>query len=175
MGILELPDRLLSDANSRDLEPIRNYNFAVQIDGIDTGQVIVGGFNVVQGLGQMIETEPIYAGGYKGIHQFTRRVVNKNVTLIKGFTVNRFLEEWFEYTANYTRGMESYFRNVIIVGLGQYRPGQNFKARAWQLYKAFPIDWSAPEFNVDSNQLAVEQLVLSYQGIKRIKGEFHAD
>ena len=39
----------------------------------------------------------------------------------------------------------------------------------WQLEKAFPAKYSAPDFNATSNEIAIESLELVCEGVTRIK------
>jgi|GEM_PF-3988503 len=172
MSILDLPDRLLRDINPLQLAPIRNYDFAIQIEGRNIGEALLGGFSGVSGLGLGIDTVDVFAGGYGGVHKFNRHIRNKNVTLTKGFTVSRFLEEWLYMTARYDRGAPDYHRNVTIISLGQIRPDVCYEARAWTLLGAHPIDWKIDDLSSDGNNMLVESLILQYQHILPSKGIF---
>jgi phage tail-like protein len=167
-----LPDRLLEDIDPLQLEPIKNHTFAVQVEGMIIGQALIGGFKEVVGLGRIAEEMSITEGGFKGRYRYNRRFQEKNITLRKGFTVGQFFEEWFEMASNYTYGHPDYHRNVTIILLGQWKPNINYEARSWQLINAAPVEWNVSDLNAESDQIAIEELILSYQGLKPTKSIF---
>jgi phage tail-like protein len=172
VNILSLPDEALRNINPLQLEPIRNYDFALQIEGQNIGEVLIGGFSEIVGLSGNMENIDIYSGGQRQVMPWSRYSRNSEVTLRKGFTANRFLENWYHLKTDYDWGNPDYHRKVTIISLGQVALGIQYEVRAWVLLGASPVRWSLADLNSSGDNLLLEELVLQYQFLFPSKGIF---
>lgn len=172
MNLFTIPDDILAAVKPVDLEPVKNFSFLVYIDGLLPGSFIISGFNEVVGLERSIDSIPIRSGGDSKIWNYNRGVKYSPVVLRRGLSVNRNLFDWIDEVANWDRGRPDYHRSVTIISLGQLKPDSSYEAWSWQLVKAAPARWGISDLNSSQNQLAVEELELSHQGIRKVKSVF---
>ena len=62
-------------------------------------------------------------------------------------------------------GTEVVREDITIELLGE--DGQTVKA-SWQVRQAWPCKYTAPDFNANSSELAIESLELAHEGITRL-------
>jgi len=172
MSIFSLPEDILGKINPVDLPPITNFNFVVQVDGMLPGQSIVAGFKSISGLTQKIRQTQIRSMGYSYPIKINNGIESSPVTLTRGLTLSRFLSDWWNDTKSWQRGQPDYHRNVTIISLANFKPDIKFQAWTWQLIKAYPVSWDAPELDVDNEQIAIESLTLDCMNIKTVESVF---
>ena len=155
------------------LDPHNAYNFLVEIDGI-----LAGSFTEVSGLESQIEVESYQEGGLYGyVHQFPKQVTYPNLVLRKGFTTIGALASgpaalaeklgqtlplnslwtWYEKTAQ----GNILLKNGTIIFLDR----QRIPLMWWTFKQAYPIRWRGPQFNSNSDDIAVEEVELVHQGL----------
>ncbi|HSK14691.1 MAG TPA: phage tail protein [Gaiellaceae bacterium] len=136
-------------------DPYKNFNFVVQIDGIDQAA-----FSEVSGL--QAETEVIeYREGSDPLASSRKLpgvIKYGNVTLKRGVTQSRDLWDWWRTVA--TGAVER--RNVAIVLLDDARQ----PVKRWLLRGAFPAKYQAPDLNAKGNDVAIETLELAHEGLE---------
>lgn len=136
-------------------DPYKNFNFLVQIDGIDQAA-----FSEVSGL--QAETEVIeYREGSDPLSSSRKLpgvVKYGNVTLKRGVTQSRDLWEWWRTVS--TGAVER--RNVAVVLLDDARQ----PVKRWLLRNAFPAKYVAPDLNAKGNEVAIETLELAHEGLE---------
>jgi phage tail-like protein len=140
-------------ASSRQ-DPYKRFNFLVQIDGVNEA-----GFTEVQGLETSVDVIDYREGGDRIIRKLPglRRV--GNVTLKRGVTKSRELQDWHR---NILQGQMDR-RAVAIILLDD--AGQ--EVVRWVLSDAWPFKWEGPDLDALSSQVAIEALVLCCEGIER--------
>ena len=137
-------------------DPYKGYNFTVEIDGIHRA-----GFREASGLDSSQDPVEYREGDEKALTARKLSGLNKysNVTLKWGISDDKDLEQWRQSLAD--GKMER--KNLSVVLLDD--TGSE-KAR-WNLREAWPTKWSGPSFNATSNDVAIESLEITHEGIVR--------
>lgn len=129
---------------------LTSYRFGVEI-----GRRPVGWFTECGGITLEREATPQAEGGVNSYtHQLPGRLKHSNITLKRG-VIDYTLWDWFQqglYDLKVDR------RDVSIILYGEdYKP-----LRRWDMPAAYPVKWAAPNLKSDSNQIAIETLVIGY-------------
>lgn len=82
-----------------------------------------------------------------------------NVTLKRGTTDSLLFMDWMTELKNGTVN-----RKTIVITLVD---DEGKDSASWQLEKAWPTKYTAPDFNATSNEVAIESLELVCEGITR--------
>jgi phage tail-like protein len=138
------------------VDPYRNYNFKLEIQGVTEGH-----FTACSGLG--IRVKPIrYREG--GIGQVVRAIPGSvdfsDVTLKYGLTKSRDLWDWMMKTVAGT--VER--RNVSIIVL---EPNGADEGLRWNLMRAWPSEWRGAPLDAIGNHIAIEELTLAFDTLER--------
>ena len=143
-------------ATGTRVDPYRNFNFLVEIDGITQA-----GFSDCTGFGA--NTDPIeYREG--GMPENTVRKLPgltkyPNITLKWGLTDSRELYDWYR---DVVKGkIERKSGSVILIDL----EGQE-KVR-WNFFEAWPTKWDGPDFSAKGTDVAIETLELAVEKVER--------
>ena len=134
-------------------DPYMSFNFLVEIDGL-----LVGGFRKVSGLDITIDVETYREGGRNDwAHKFPGAAMQSDLTLEHGLTDIDALWQWHHDVSQgrITR------RNGTIYLLDR----QRMPAMWWDFRRAYPIQWSGPQLDASSNEVAVESVTLAHEGI----------
>jgi len=136
--------------------PHGKYRFRLEIDGLEAG-----GFSEVSGFdanidvieyreGDMVQT-PMKLPGLKKYG---------NITLKQGLTDSIVLYEWI------ITGVDGPVdrKTVTITALDE--AGE--PAASWQVINAWPMKYTAPDFNATSSEVAIETLELAHEGMTRV-------
>jgi phage tail-like protein len=138
------------------VDPYRNYNFRLEIRGITEA-----GFTECSGLGMRIHTILYGVGGTaQAVRKIPGAVEYADVTLRYGLTRSRQLWDWLALVA---RGQVER-RNVSIVVL---EPNGSDEGLRWNLYNAFPCEWSCTPFDALGREAAIEQMKLAFDSLDR--------
>lgn len=137
--------------------PYGRFRYKVEID-----KITAGGFSEVTGFdasidvieyreGDMVQT-PMKLPGLKKYG---------NITLKKGLVDSSVLYDWFNtgVTAEVER------KTITITLLNAVGEA----AASWRVINAWPIKYTAPEFNATSSEVAVESLEIAHEGMTREK------
>ncbi len=139
---------------SERVDPVVKFRFSVKIK-----DAVVGWFTDCSGLTIERETVQHPEGGINDyVHQLPGRVKQTRVTLKRGLADNA-LWTWFE-KGLYDGKVE---RNNVSIIL--YNSDLS-KKKQWDLENAYPVKWTGPDFQSDSNQAAVESLEIVHHGLK---------
>jgi phage tail-like protein len=136
--------------------PHGKYRFRVEIDGLEAG-----GFSEVSGFdasidvieyreGDMVQT-PMKLPGLKKYG---------NITLKQGLTDSLVLYEWI------ITGVEGPVDRKTITITALDEAGE--AAASWQVINAWPMKYTAPDFNATSSEVAIEMLEIAHEGMTRI-------
>jgi phage tail-like protein len=135
----------------------RSFQFLVEIDGVTNAH-----FQEVGGLDATIDTVEYREGGdLLGTRKFPGQTKHSNLSLKRGYTDDTQLYKWFEDTM--TGRTEKIRKNISVIQIDM--AGQE-KFR-WNLYKAFPVKYTAPAFNAKGSDLSIETLEVAYERIER--------
>ena len=121
---------------------------------------IQAAFSECSGLQAKVKKEVIYEGGVNdqqriliGATEYT------DVTLKRGITDNLAFCEWMTKTIQPGPKVR---RNINILLFNQ--AGET--VQCWTLLGAMPIAWKAPSLQANGNSVALEELILAYEGLK---------
>lgn len=138
--------------------PYKKYNYKVLID-----QSEEAGFSEVSS--PDITADPIEyregnmsgktPGKQPGILKYS------NVTLKRGTTDSQVFWDWINEIKSGTAT-----RKTVVITL---MDDEMNEVASWQLEKAWPTKYTAPDFNATSNEIAIESLELVTEGISRTK------
>jgi phage tail-like protein len=137
------------------IDPYKNFQFLVQIDGVSQA-----GFLECTGLASEISVIEYREGSdVNAIRKLPGRVSFHDVTLKRGVTNSRELYDW--HLAALQGQVDR--RNVAILLLDE---AGNEVVR-WRVLNAWPRKWEGPDLNAKGNDVAVETLTLTCEGIER--------
>ncbi|MDX2228491.1 MAG: phage tail protein [Leptolyngbyaceae cyanobacterium bins.349] len=137
------------------LNYVTTNRFYVEIES-----TVTAAFSECSGLDVQIEKEVYHEGGVN--HQqriFLKQAKFGDITLKRGITDDEGFWKWIQQSL--TAG-ESRRRNINILVFNQ--AGEIMQV--WSLIGAVPIGWKTPSLKADSNSVALEELVLAYEGLK---------
>jgi phage tail-like protein len=143
-------------ATGQRVDPFRNFNFRVEIDGIQQA-----GFTDCSGFGA--NTDPIeYREGGENttVRKLPGLTKYPNITLKWGLTDSRELYDWYRDVVS--GKIQRKNGSIILFDLD----GQTEKVR-WNFVNAWPTKWDAPDFTAKGNDIAIETLELAHEGIER--------
>jgi phage tail-like protein len=138
-----MPDRL---------DPYGGYNFSVELDGLTRA-----GFRNCTGL-ETTTTATTYREGTDrvlGPRKISGMHTHGDVTLSRGITADDKLWKWCRTVLTGT--VERH--NVSISLLDEVGEARI----TWNLFECWPTQWTGPSFDATSDEIAVEQLVLTYE------------
>ena len=137
--------------------PFKKYNYKVLLDNEEAG------FSEVSS--PDISSEPVEyregnmagrtTGKQPGILKYS------NVTLKHGTTSSLIFVNWMKEIQN-----GNATRKTIVISLLDDTMAE---VASWQLEKAWPTKYTAPDFNATSNEIAIETLELVTEGVTRTK------
>ena len=136
--------------------PHGKFRYKVEIDGLDAG-----GFSEVTGFdasidvmeyreGDMVQT-PMKIPGLKKYG---------NITLRQGLADSMVLYEWIAEGVN-----GAVNRKTITITL---LDEEEAPAASWQVINAWPMRYTAPDFNATSSEIAIETLEIAHEGMTRV-------
>ena len=137
-------------------DPYRTHNFRIEIDGIDRA-----GFREASGLESSAAVMD-YREGTMGVSAVTKLpglVSQPVVTLRGGMTTDDTLWEWHKAVSD--GRVER--RNGSIVLLDEAGEEQV----RWNFVEAWPSKWNGPAFNATENEVAIEALEITHEGLTR--------
>lgn len=130
------------------------FSFKVEVDGF-----VDAGFQKCSEIKASMEVVEYREGGSVLPDKDPGLVNTENITLERGATDNLELYEWFKNVATGVGGENGVDkRNLAIIQTD--RNGNELKR--WNIYNAFPIEFSAGDFDATSNEKRIEKLVLAY-------------
>jgi phage tail-like protein len=138
-----------------DGTPHRNFNFRVEIDGMDAT-----GFSEVVIPDAWITVVEYREGADKvsDSRKLPGRVNYGNVILRRGVTGALDLYEWW----NAVRQGDLQRRTILITLLDAERK----EVRRWKVERAWPVRYTGPTLAAQGNEIVVETLELAHEGIE---------
>lgn len=137
-------------------DPLRAFNFLVEIQGVTQGR-----FAECGPLGVRVNVIHHREGGNNQVtHRIPGSVDHAPVTLRYGLTKSRELWDWMQKVIQGT--VER--RNVSIVML---QPDGSTEAMRWNLFNCWPSEWTSAQLNASGNELAIESMTLVFETLER--------
>jgi len=137
--------------------PFTRYRYKVEVDG---GQA---GFSEVTGFDANIDVVEYREGNaaVPTVQKLPGLRKYGNITLKWGLTDSQVMYNWIKDSLlkNVTR------KDVAITLMNE--DGED--VATWKIIQAWPIKYTAPEFNATSSEVAIEQLELAHEGMTREK------
>jgi phage tail-like protein len=135
--------------------PYKNFRFLLEIDGI-----LQGGFSECSGFGSNIEVIEYREGGDRStVRKLPGKVSYPDIMLKWGVTDSRELYDWHRAAVN----GEIQRKNGSIILKNDL---QQEKVR-WNFTEAWPSKYDAPDFNAKGNDIAIDALTISCEGLVR--------
>lgn len=135
-------------------DPYGAFNFVVEIGG-----EAQAGFQEVSGLGMTIDVIEYRNGNevatrkLPGIHRY------QNAVLRRGVIGSLSLYKWID---DVRRGGTPAARDVAIMLLDESMQ----EVARWNLTRAWPVKYQGPTLNASTSEVAVEELVLTYESLE---------
>jgi len=137
------------------VDPYRNFNFLVEIDGISQGR-----FAECSGFGASNDPIEYREGGEnRTVRKLPGMTKYPNIVLKWGLSDSDELYKWWKSIMNGKVDR----RNGSIILLDTEG---NEKVR-WNFFNAWPTKWDGPDFNAKGNDVAIETLELANEGTER--------
>lgn len=135
--------------------PYAKFRYMVEIDGLEAG-----GFSEVSGFDASIDVIEYREGNYEqtpmklpGLKKYG------NITLKKGVTDNTELYTWI--LAGIRGEVER--KTITITLLDE----SNTAVARWMVINAWPVKYTAPDFNATASEVAIETLEIAHEGMTR--------
>lgn len=136
--------------------PHGKFRYKVEIDGLDAG-----GFSEVSGFDVSIDVMEYREGDMvrtpmkvPGLRKYS------NITLKQGLADSMVLYDWI------ISGVDGAVdRKTITITL---LDEEEAPAASWQVINAWPMKYTAPDFNASSSEVAIESLEIAHEGMVRV-------
>jgi phage tail-like protein len=139
---------------SQHPDPVAELRFKIELQP----DLNIGRFMECTGISVEVETKEYMEGGSNDfVHKLPTRVKYPNLVLKRGVTHEEALLEWF-FESRFTPKR----RDMTITLLG---PGTQ-TVRSWAFMNAYPVKWTGPNLNANSNTVANEQLEIVHNGLR---------
>ena len=137
------------------VDPYRNFNFLVEIEGITQA-----GFSDCSGFGSSTDPIEYREGGMNTtVHKLPGLTKHTNVTLKWGLTDSTELCNWYKDIVN---GKIARKNGSIVV-----RDLEGKEKLRWNFVQGWPTKWDGPDFSAKGNDVAIETLEIAHEGIER--------
>jgi len=140
--------------------PLVGFHFAVDIQG-----VITGFFTECSGLGsehELIEHKIVTDKGQEIVKKIPGRMKWEDITLKRGITSSMDIWDWRKQVED--GDVENARRDGSIVMFDQ----KLSEVARWNFERAWPLKVSGPSPKTDSNEIGVEELVITHEYIERV-------
>ncbi len=136
--------------------PYRNFRFRLEIDGLDAGS-----FSEVSGFDASIDVVEYRAGDDPAITptKLPGLVKYGNITLKWGAAETMVLYDWL---IDITEGTIEK-KTVTLTALDE----EGSPAVSWRCINAWPVKYTAPDFNGTASEIAIETIELAHEGMTR--------
>ena len=131
-------------------DPIGNYNFRVEIEGVEAGQ-----FASVDGLTMEVEVIEYTTGDDTLVRKRPGLVSYKNVVFKKGYTATTILSDWI----NAVRAGD-YTRKSVSIVLNDNAGGE---IKRWNLFQAFPVRWTVADLDSQDHKALYEVIEIAIE------------
>jgi phage tail-like protein len=137
------------------IDPYMNFNFLVEIDGINQGT-----FQECTGLDSTTEPVDYREGGENTtVRKLPGKSTYSDIVLKRGITDS---DELWKWRKKIVKGqVERKNGSIVLMDLEG-----NEKLR-WNFVNAWPTKWEGPSFDAKANDVAVEALTLAHEGVEK--------
>ena len=159
-----------STAQAVRVDPYRAFNFLITL--VDSASAPgtaltskqsrpAGGFSECSGLEMSMDIEEYKEGGNNGLTlRFPTRVKWANLRLKRGVAVADDLWLWHY---GFVQGKVVRRDGVLTLQDEQQNP-----VKVWSFARGLPVKWTGPSLNASQNQVAIEELEIAHEGLKRL-------
>jgi phage tail-like protein len=139
-------------------DPYSGFRYVIAID-----QIQQGGFSKVKGLQRETKVDSHREGGINDFeHKLMSLTTHSNLVLERGL-FDPALWDWHQAV---TEGRVE--RRSVTITL---RDAEQREAWSWTAQGAFPVKWSASDFDAVSGQIVTESVELAHHGLLRRRGQ----
>ena len=145
---------------ARETDPLVGFHFQ-----LDLGGVVAGYFTEISGLGsenEVIEHKVVNDKGLEVVMKIPGRLKWEDITLKRGITSTMDAWDWRKEVED--GDVDRARRDGSIV---MYDQQLNEVAR-WNFERAWPVKISGPQPKSDSNEIGIEEMVLTHEYITRV-------
>jgi phage tail-like protein len=142
----------------RSPDPYRGFKFKVQIGGITKA-----GFREVSGLDAATDAVDYREGDGSTIRKLAGLQKFSNITLKRGITTDQDLWKWRSTIMD--GKIKDNRKNGQIILLDD----EGNEAAEWTFTDGWPTKWTGPTFNATANEVAIDTLEITHEGLKRVK------
>lgn len=143
---------------SSKFDPIRNFRFVFKIEGLGDME-----FSDASGFNATTDVIEYRSGVDKQARKFPGTTKYGNVTLKRATTDNKMMSEWIKNTIQ--NGVtEATKQNGSIIAYDYY---DDTILAEWEIQRAWPMKYTAPDFTAKGNDVAIEQLELVCEQLVR--------
>jgi phage tail-like protein len=141
-------------------DPFRGFKFRVQIGGIQRA-----GFREVSGLDAATDSIDYREGDDKTltIHKLPGLKKFSNLTLKRGITNDLDLWKWRKQV------MDGKIKDARQNGSIILMDDEGNDVAQWDFVAAWPTKWTGPGFNATANEVAIDTIELTHEGLDRTK------
>ena len=138
------------------MQPYRNFRFRLEIDGLEAG-----GFSEVSGFDATFDVVEYRQGDDASItpRKLPGLIKYGNITLKWGSSESMVLYEWLMDIQSGTIEQKT----VTITALDE----EGNPAASWRVINAWPVKYTAPDFNALGSEIALETLEIAHEGLTR--------
>lgn len=144
-----------NNSTSYELNYVTANRFYIEIESN-----IAASFSECSGLGVTIKKEKYFEGG---VNDQQRVILGQSefsdVTLKRGITDDLAFWNWVSQILT-SKKKQRHNINVLLFN----QAGETMQC--WTLIAAVPIGWKAPALQASANTVAIEELILAYEGLK---------
>lgn len=140
-------------------DPLVGFSFMIDIGGSVTGY-----FTEVSGLGsehEIIEQKVVNEKGIEVVMKIPGRLKWGDITLKRGITSNLDMWDWRQQVVD--GDVKGARQNGSIVMYDQ----EGTERARWNFSNAWPVKISGPTPKADSNEIGIEELVITHESIAR--------
>lgn len=141
-------------------DPFRGFKFRVQIDGIQRA-----GFREVSGLDAATDSADYREGDDLTVTISKLPGLNKfaNITFKQGITDDLDLWNWRKQV------MEGKIKDARKNGSIVLMDDEGKDVAQWDFVAGWPTKWTGPTFNATANEVAIDTLEITHEGLDRTK------
>jgi len=142
----------------RQPDPLRGFKFKVQIDGLQNM-----GFREVSGLDAANDAVDYREGDGTTIRKLAGLQKFSNITLKRGITNDVRLWKWRQDIMDgKIQGARKQGQIILLDDEGK-------ESAEWTFTDGWPTKWTGPAFNATANEVAIDTLEITHEGLKRVK------
>ncbi len=143
----------------RQSDPLVGFNFRLEIEG-----KLAGYFTEASGLGsenEVIEHKVVDGSGHELVQKLPGRLKWGDLTLKRGITDSMDIWKWRKQVE---QGKMKDARTAVSIIMMD----RNYEELArWNLANAWPSKVTGPSLKADSNEFAIEEVVIVHEGVER--------